>query len=162
MSGPARLELWFTPADGGSSPEDLPLDVELPALAAGQQMPISVLALWGSGDYSFSGQARPGAADSETLDSGDIPFDAGLCEETADEPGDAQADDQQSAPPPAEEPEGDQTGEGEPEEDTPSEEEPADELEEESVEDDSAESTEDEPTDDPPAEDSPTGDEGPG
>ena len=149
--GPARLELWFTPADGGPSPEDLPLDVELPALAAGQQMPISVLTLWGSGVYSFSGQARPGISNSEMLDSGDIPFDAGLCEEAADEPGDAHTDNDQDDPSPAEEPGDDQAGEDDPESGSSSEEEPDDEPEEEP--------TEGAPAEEAPLEDDPPGDE---
>jgi hypothetical protein len=105
LSGPARLDLWFTPADGGTSPEDLPLAVELPALAAGQEMPISVLALWGSGVYSFTGQAQPGSPGGDLLSTGDIPFDTELCEEPVD--GQIDKDD----PPPTDEPGGDQVDE---------------------------------------------------
>jgi hypothetical protein len=96
MSGPAQLELWFMPAGDGPTPEDLPLDVELPALSAGQEMPISVLALWGAGTYSFSGETRPGIPNSDVLTTGDIPFDAGLCVEAANDPGDDQPGENES------------------------------------------------------------------
>jgi hypothetical protein len=138
MAAPSlSVELWFTPADESIPiPEEMPLHIEIPALAAGDELHLWAPAQWGAGTYWFVGEEQPGTPDSTVLTSDEIVFDPQYCEEQTDdesadvpdeqpteepdeqEPGDAQGDESETEedPSPEEEPDGDQADEGDLEE----------------------------------------------